>query len=91
MRRAARVDLVQSTIVEALQRVGATVEVLSYGSKPGRPDLLVGFRGQTFLIECKTGKTGKLSTGQVNWHSWWRGHPVIVVWTAADALRAIGL
>ena len=66
-----------------------TVEFLSYGSRPGRPDLLVGFRGRTYLLEVKSAGR-KLRASQVDWHRRWRGAPVVTVWTATDALRAVG-
>ncbi len=59
------------------------------GDKPGRPDLLVGFRGETYLLEVKSPK-GRLEDSQVTWHADWRGRPVAVVRTPTEALRAIG-
>jgi hypothetical protein len=48
MRRAARVDSNQAEIIEALKRVGVSVEVI------GKPlDLLLCVRGETLLLECK--------------------------------------
>jgi hypothetical protein len=48
MRRAARVDSNQAEIIEALKRVGVSVEII------GRPvDLLVCVRGETLVLEVK--------------------------------------
>jgi len=47
--RAARVDANQQEIVKALRSVGAYVRVITQGD--GLPDLLVGYRGVTLLME----------------------------------------
>jgi hypothetical protein len=86
MRRAARRDDNENAVVEALLAVGATVHRLD---ETGVPDLLVGFRRQTFLIEVK-GPRGKLTGDQVAWHRGWRGAAAHVVRTPTEALRAIG-
>lgn len=86
-------DANQPDIVKALHKVGASVQVLSEVGK-GCPDLMVGFRGQTFALEVKDGakcpSDRKLTPHQVAWHREWKGH-VVVVTSVADALRAIGL
>lgn len=77
MRRAARVDDNQAEIVAALERLGATVTDLS-AVGGGVPDLLVGFRGRNFLIECKDGKKRpsdrRLTDRQVDFMNSWVGH-----------------
>lgn len=50
-RRAARRDNNEVQIVAALTAAGASVTHLS---APGVPDLLVGYRGATLLLEVKT-------------------------------------
>lgn len=79
-------DLSEGPIKEALKAVGASVTSLSLSDGP---DLLVGWRGVTFLMESKTGKR-KLREGQKHWHENWQGSAVIVVRTVDDALKAIG-
>jgi hypothetical protein len=78
--------------VETLRQVGATVQPL-HAVGGGVPDLLVGFRGQTYLIEVKDGRkppsARKLTPDQVEWHSAWRGQVAIAEWPD-DALRIIG-
>lgn len=87
-RRAARVDKNQQAIVQALEAVGATVAYLhAVGS--GVPDIAVGYRGVTYLLEIKSEK-GRLSAVQKEWHYLWRGH-VAVVRTPEEALDAIGV
>ena len=89
MRRDARVDANQAEIVEALRAVGATVHLIRTVRK-GCPDLLVGFRRETYLIETKT-EEGQRNEGQVEWHVGWQGRPVEVVRRREEALEAIGL
>jgi tRNA U38,U39,U40 pseudouridine synthase TruA len=86
MRRAANVDTVQPEIVKALRQIGASVAVTSTVGA-GFPDLTVGYRGQTFLLEVKTG-ADKLNQIQKDWHSKWAGH-IAIVRTAEEAQLAI--
>lgn len=91
---AAKVDSNQSEIVSALRDVGASVQTLSAVGR-GVPDLLVGFRSVTHLLEVKS-KTAKKrdegkTTAQVDWHRQWRGRPVVIVRNTAEALLAIGV
>ena len=93
MRRAARTDRNHSEVVEALRRCGATVQSLAaVGS--GVPDLLVGFRGQTLLVEVKDGSRSpserKLTPDQVEWHDAWRGSPVWVIHDVSEAVVKLG-
>jgi hypothetical protein len=93
MRRAAKVDRNQAEIVVALRSVGATVQLLHSVGK-GCPDLLVGHRGQNFLIEVKDWQASnadrKLNAIQQEWHDAWNGR-VARVETIAAALMAIGI
>lgn len=92
MRRAAKVDKTQATIVEALRQAGAQVWVI------GLPlDLLIGFRGKTYLIECKSDldrvkkpRKGPLTALQAEFIADWTGGPICIVSTPQEALRAIG-
>jgi Holliday junction resolvase len=52
--RAAKIDANQEAVVTALRSAGATVQSLA-GVGKGVPDLLVGFKGQTLLMEVKDG------------------------------------
>lgn len=93
-RRAAKVDANQPEIVSALRQVGAHVfSLASLGD--GIPDLLVGFRGETFLIEVKDGSKPRsarqLTDDQIEWHAAWRGGRCVVVGSVAEALAAIGV
>lgn len=94
MRRAARVDGNQRQIVEALRRAGATVQSLA-AVGVGVPDLLVGLRRQSFLLEVKDPAQDpckqRLTPAQVVWHRTWNGLPVAIVRTPEEALRAVGV
>lgn len=91
MRRAARVDENQSDIVAALRAIGATVRVISQGD--GIPDLLVGFRCQTFLLEVKDGKkppsARKLTPAEQKFFDEWRGGTLVIVNTVDEAIAAV--
>jgi len=86
--RAARVDQNQASIVKALRVAGATVQHLHKVGE-GCPDLLVGFKCENYLMECKLVDTS-LNDKQIKWHCEWRGH-VFVVRSVDEALDAIGV
>tara|TARA_Y100000310_G_scaffold244388_1_gene249135 strand:+ start:246 stop:566 length:321 start_codon:yes stop_codon:yes gene_type:complete len=92
-----RTDSNHSAIVAQLRAVGATV--VSLAAVGGAcPDLLVGFRARTYLLEVKPplGPRGgrsssKRSEGQRRFALAWRGGPVVTVRSPVEALDAIGL
>lgn len=94
MRRAAKVDANQAAIVAALRKAGASVQSLA-AVGAGVPDLLVGFRGHTMLMEVKDGSKApsdrRLTPAQLEWHAGWLGGPVAVVDGIEAALRALGV
>jgi hypothetical protein len=88
--RGKKTDANQASIIAVLREVGATVVDLSAVGK-GVPDLLVGFRGATYLLEVKNVKgKNKTTPDQDVFYAWWRGGPVHIVRTADEALSAIG-
>jgi hypothetical protein len=93
MRTRGRTDANQEEIRSALRQGGATVQSIAYIGC-GVPDLLVGFRGKNFLLECKDGtqkpSRQRLTEFERNWHATWRGQ-VITVYGVEDALRAVGI
>ncbi len=93
MRRAAAVDDNQREVVRALRLVGASVQHL-HQVGAGCPDLMVGYRRQTFLLEVKDGakipSLQRLTPDEKTWHATWRGLPVMVVRDVSEALQAIG-
>jgi hypothetical protein len=94
MRRAAKIDANHEAVVEMLRSCGATVQSLAATGK-GCPDLLVGYRGQTFLMEIKDGKKPpsekRMTIDQVNWHMRWNGGSLSVVYSPENALKVIGV
>ncbi len=76
-------------IEQALKRCGASViDLHAIGN--GCPDLLVGFRGATFLLEVKMPKA-TLEDSQATFDRDWKGYPIHVVRNEAEALVAIGV
>ena len=94
MRRAAKVDANQEQVVSALRAAGASVQSLAAVGK-GVPDLLVGIRGQTLLMEVKNSalvpSARRLTPDQLQWHGAWQGGAVAVVDGPDAALRALGV
>lgn len=93
MRRRGRTDGNQVEIVRALRAVGATVQSLADIGK-GCPDLLVGFRGDTYLLEVKDGSkvpsARKLTEDEERWHKEWHGDNLHTVNSLEEALLAVG-
>ena len=83
-----RVDANQARIVRALRQAGASVLHL-HTIGGGAPDILVGYRGDNFLLEIKSGD-GKLNDRQALWHTLWRGQ-VAVVRSVDEAFKVIGV
>lgn len=83
-RYAAKRDVSEPEIVAALEQCGFSVERMD---KP--VDLLVGFRGRTWVVECKSGHKGygkALNGNQQKFKDRWRGSPVVVLRSAQDAI-----
>ena len=86
MRYAARVDANQTQVVSALRSAGAYVWVI------GLPvDLLVGYNGQTFLVEIKDGPSKALTRLQQDFFGNWIGGGLHRINGPEDALRMIGM
>lgn len=91
MRRANRVDYNQSVIVESLRKAGAYVKVVTMGD--GVPDLLVGYKGFTLLLEVKDGdkppSQRKLTEAEQKFFNEWTGGILAVVESIEDALAIL--
>lgn len=92
--RYGRIDDNQIAIVKALRQIpGCSVQSLA-DVAGGVPDLLIGFQGKNYLVECKDGDKSpsrrKLTPAQVDWHNRWAG-TVHIVTCHADALKVIGV
>lgn len=89
--RAPKVDANQAEIVEALRKVGCSVQLLHMVGK-GCPDLLVGWQGMNVMLELKDGSkppsARKLTPDQEKWHDSWRGQ-VTIVCSVDEAVRAV--
>jgi hypothetical protein len=86
MRYAARVDANQDQIVVALRAAGAYVWII------GLPvDLLVGYKGHTFLVEIKTDARKRLTALQRDFFENWGGSTLARVDSPDAALRMIGV
>jgi len=88
MRRAAKVDVNQTEIVNYLRSIGASVAITSTIGK-GFPDLVVGWKGRNYLIEVKQAK-GKLTEDQYNFAGHWKGQ-IAVVRCVNDACDLLGI
>lgn len=78
MRRAAKIDSNQNEIVRLLRRIpGISVHITSQMGK-GYPDLNVGYKGKTYLIELKDGKkvpsARRLTPDEIEFKDGWKGH-----------------
>jgi hypothetical protein len=91
MRRANRIDDNQNEIVNALRKVGAYVRIVTMGD--GVPDLLVGYRGYTILMEVKDGNKSpskrKLTEAEQKFFDEWTGGLIAVVESIEDALAIL--
>ena len=92
--RAAKIDANHEAVVLALRAAGATVQSLA-GVGKGVPDLLVGYQGQTLLLEVKDGhkppSKRALNEDQLRWHGRWNGGALAVVDSPDGALRILGV
>jgi Holliday junction resolvase len=84
-----KVDNNQLEIVKAFRSMGATVLNLS-GVGKGCPDLLIGYKGISVLVEIKS-KTGKFTEPQLKFMEQWRGGAVNRIDSVDGAIRLIKL
>jgi len=86
MRLAARVDANQEQIVSALRAAGAYVWII------GLPvDLLVGYKGHSFLMEIKSTSKKRLTGLQADFFENWSGSTLARIDCPEAALRMIGV
>lgn len=86
MRHAKRTDENQQAIVKALRDAGAYVWIISLPV-----DLLVGYKGHTFLVEIKTNARKRLTALQADFFENWSGSTLARVDSPEAALRMIGV
>jgi hypothetical protein len=91
MRTAARVDANQPEIVKALRAIGASVLVMS--QLKNCFDLLIGYRGRTFLFEVKDGSkppsARKLTPGEQEFKDSWKGSEYHIVLSVEQAIEIV--
>lgn len=91
IRTASRVDANQPAIVAALRGIGASV--LHLHQLKNCFDLLVGYRGRTFLMEVKDPSQPpskrQLTEGEAQFKAQWRGSTYHVVHTADEAIGLV--
>jgi len=87
MRHALRKDLNQRDVVKALEDIGASVKPLHQPL-----DLLIGFRGHTYLFEVKRpdkkGWKSEYTPQQIKFRQTWRGQ-MATVYTAEEAVYVL--
>jgi len=86
----ARIDTNHKEIVKALRDAGASVVSLA-SMKHGCPDLLVGYEGETLLMEIKKDSKAKYTPDQLDFIVKWKGGAVSRVDSVEAALRALGV
>jgi hypothetical protein len=87
LRTASRVDANQPAVVKALRAIGASI--LYTHQLKNCFDILVGYRGRTFLMEIKASEKDQLTPGEAEFRDSWRGSPYHVVYTPDQAIRII--
>ena len=86
----ARIDTNHKEIVKALREAGATVVSLA-AMKHGCPDLLVGYAGETILMEIKRDAKAKFTLDQLDFMGKWKGGAISRVDNVDAAIRALGI
>lgn len=95
-RYARKVDSNTTAIVSALRAMGVLVEPRLARVGEGVPDLLCGYRGETWLLEVKDGakpaSARRLTPQEAEWHRAWNeggGGRVEVVHSPEEAVRVV--
>lgn len=93
MRRAAKTDANHANVRDGLRQIpGCTVRDTS-GIGGGFPDLVVGMRGVTLMLEVKDGAKApsarKLTAAQQNFVENWTGSPIWVVESLQQAVDIV--
>ena len=86
----ARIDTNHKEIVKALRDAGATVVSLA-SMKHGCPDLLVGYAGETVLMEIKRDSKARFTPDQLEFLGKWKGGAISRVDSVDAAIRALGI
>ncbi len=85
-RHAKKRDLNEPEIVKALRAIGCTVLLADH------PDLIVGYRGRTFLLEVKNPHgASRLTDSQKALRRNWNGGPLAFVYSVDEAVEVVTL
>ena len=79
-------DANHGDVVEVLKAFGFSVYDAAHAGRDF-PDLVVGLDGMTDLVEIKAGVKAKLTDGQKDFAATWRGAPVVVLHSRAEAIE----
>lgn len=88
MAYARKVDLNHKEVVNALRLAGASVYDTSRCGK-GFPDIVVGYKGHTVLVEIKSGEKKPFTPDQLQFMANWRGSAVVRVNDIDGAIRLL--
>jgi Holliday junction resolvase len=83
-----KVDANQKEIVSAFISLGSSVLNLSRVGE-GCPDLLIGYKGKTVLVEVKSTEKAKFTEPQIKFMQNWRGGTVSRIDSVDAAIRLI--
>ena len=83
-----RVDENQKALIHTFIALGASVLNLSTVGR-GCPDLLIGYRGKTVLVEIKRNEKAKYTEPQIKFMQEWRGGAVSRIDSVDAAIRLI--
>ena len=89
MSKWSRSDGNQAEIVRELRAHGVSVFITNAVGR-GFPDLVAGYRGRNFLLECKRSPKGKLSQDQETFRAIWTGQWARVN-NSIEALEVVGV
>ena len=90
MTYAKKVDENHKIIVQKFRELGASVFDAS-GVGRGFPDILVGYGGQTALVEIKSGEKKKFTEPQLKFMAEWKGSAVSRINDVQGAERLINI
>jgi len=83
-----RVDENQKSLIHTFIALGASVLNLSTVGR-GCPDLLIGYKGKTVLVEIKSSEKAKYTDPQIKFMQEWRGGAVSRIDSVDAAIRLI--
>jgi Holliday junction resolvase len=88
MTYAKRVDLNHQEVVKTLRSLGASVFDASRMGQ-GFPDLVVGYKQQTVLVEIKSSEQKRFTNAQLKFMAEWKGSAVVRINDVDGAIRLI--